>query len=81
MKTTVELSDELARQARRLAALEGTTLRALIEEGLRIVLRGRRQPARFALRDASFRGRGLQPEFRSGSWERMREASYEGRGG
>lgn len=63
------------------AVHEKTTLRALIEAGLRQVLRNRRRRARFRLRDASFGGRGLQPEFREGDWQRVREAAYEGRGG
>jgi hypothetical protein len=81
MKTTVEIPDGLAEEARALARRERTTLRALIEAGLRQVLRERRGRARFALRDASFRGRGLQPGFRDGDWQRIREAAYEGRGG
>ena len=81
MKTTVEISDALADEAKAVAAREKTTLRALIEAGLRQVLRERRRKARFRLRDASFRGRGLQPEFREGDWQRIREAAYEGRGG
>ncbi len=81
MKTTVEISDSLAKEARAVAARERTTLRALIEAGLRRVLKERRTSGRFQLRDASFRGRGPQPEFRSGGWERMREAAYEERGG
>ena len=31
--------------------------------------------------DASVGGRGLQPEFQSADWHRIREAAYEGRGG
>lgn len=58
-----------------------TTLRALIEAGLRQFLRNPWRRARFRLRDASFAGRGLQPEFREGDWQRIREAAYEGRGG
>ncbi len=81
MKTTVEISDELAKAAKEQAAREKTSLRALIEAGLRAVLRERSRRGRFQLRDASFRGNGLRPEFRSGSWERIREAAYEGRGG
>ena len=38
MKTTIEINDELFRSARRRAADTGTTLRALVEEGLRSVL-------------------------------------------
>jgi len=79
MKTTVEIGDALAAEVRALAAREGTTLRALIEAGLRAVLRERRTRARFRLRDASVDGRGLQPEFRGADWERIREAAYDDR--
>ena len=42
MKTTVELPDELARQAREHARAHGLTLRELIERGLREQLRADR---------------------------------------
>jgi hypothetical protein len=80
MKTTVEISDALLEEAKALAAREKSTLRELIEDGLRRVLAGRRQRGAFQLRDASFRGKGLSPEFRDAGWERIREAIYEGRG-
>jgi ribosomal protein L34 len=80
MKTTVEISDALAREAREVAAHEHTTLRELIEAGLRAVLRERRRKVGFRLRDASVGGNGLQAEFRGADWERLREAAYEGRG-
>ena len=81
MKTTIEISDGLAREARALAQREKTTLRALVEAGLREVLKRRRRAAGFRLRDASFGGRGLQPEMTSGGWDTLRETAYEGRGG
>jgi hypothetical protein len=81
MKTTIEISDALAKEAKAIARRERTTLRALIEAGLRQLLRGRRRRESFELRDASFRGRGLQPEFRDADWQRIREAAYEERGG
>jgi hypothetical protein len=81
MKTTVEIPDPLAKEAKAVARRDKTTLRALIETGLRQALRERRRKDRFRLRDASFRGNGLQPEFRDGDWQRVREAAYEGRGG
>jgi hypothetical protein len=81
MKTTVDLSDQLAAEAKELARREGTTLRALIERGLRWVLREGSQPSGFQLREAGFGGRGLQPEFQDGDWRRIQEAAYEGRGG
>ena len=81
MKTTVEIPDPLAEEAKAVARREKTTLRALIETGLRQVVRDRLRRSRFHLRDASFGGRGLQPEFRDGDWQRIREAAYEGHGG
>jgi hypothetical protein len=80
MKTTVEISDALAREAKELAARERTTLRELIEAGLRMMLRERRKRTAFRPRDVSFRGNGLQAEFSGADWERIREAAYEGRG-
>jgi hypothetical protein len=40
MRTTVDLPDELLRQARSRAAEEGTTLTALLADGLRLRLGG-----------------------------------------
>ena len=56
------------------------TLRALIERGLRMVLRADLEAEPFRLRDASVRGKGLQPAFRDAEWSQIREAIYEGRG-
>lgn len=80
MKTTVELPDALLDAARRKAARDGITLRALLIEGLHRVLESRKRGAAFQLRDASFKGEGLQPDVAEGSWERMRDLTYEGRG-
>jgi predicted transcriptional regulator len=80
MKTTVEVSDALLRAAKKVAAEEDTTVRALIEEGLRKALEQREAAARFRLRDASFGAGGLRPDIREGSWERIRDLIYEGRG-
>ena len=82
MKTTVEISDPLLRDARKVAAREGTTLRALIEQGLRHILSEKKKPQRaFKLRDASFKGRGLHPDMQGASWEQILDKIYEGRGG
>lgn len=45
MRTTVDLPDELLIQARRRAADEGTTLTALLADGLRLRLAPRVPPA------------------------------------
>lgn len=80
MKTTVDISDPLLDEARKVAERRGVTLRALIEEGLRHVVKVGVRRSRFTLRDASFKGDGLSPEFADGTWERIREATYTGRG-
>ena len=81
MKTTIQIPDSLFAETRKLAHQERTTLKALVEEGLRRVVSERRQRGRFRLRKATFRGRGLQPHLVAASWEQIRELSYEGRGG
>jgi putative antitoxin of VapBC-like toxin-antitoxin system len=81
MKTTIQIPDGLFAETRKLAQRERTTLKALVEEGLRRVISERRQRGRFRLRKATFRGRGLQPPLAAAPWEQIRELSYEGRGG
>ena len=81
MKTTIELSDAALEEARRVAAREGTSLRALIEEGLRRVLADRRaRRAGFRLRDVGVDGEGLSQEFAGESWPTVRDAIYRERG-
>jgi hypothetical protein len=77
MKTTVDIADPVLREARKLAAREGTTLRSLIEEGLRRVLADKRRKSPFRLRLVTFGGRGLRPELQDASWDQIRDLSYE----
>lgn len=81
MKTTVEIPGPLLEEAKRLASHEGTTVRALVEQGLRKVLAERRRASSFRLRKASFKGEGLQDGAQGLTWDRLRERTYEGRGG
>ncbi len=81
MKTTIEIPNSLLEEARKLASQEGTTVRALVETGLRRVLAERKKRGTFKLRNASFNGKGLQPGVADASWERIREMAYEERGG
>lgn len=80
MKTTVEIAEDLFARTREIAQREGTTLRNLIEEGLRIVLTQREQKASYRWPDLSVGGEGLAPEVEEGGWERVRDRIYEGRG-
>ncbi len=80
MKTTIDIADPLLEAAKKTAVREGTTLRALVELGLRQVLETRTRGGAFKLRDASFRGEGLQPAAKDLSWEQIRELAYGERG-
>lgn len=80
MKTTIDIADSLMNEAKRLAAKEGTTLRALVEEGLRRLLGERKASRGFRLRDVAFGGTGLEPDLREAPWEEIRQRAYEGRG-
>ena len=80
MKTTIQIPDSLFDEARRLAEREHTTLKALVEQGLRSTVAERKRRGAFRLRKASFKGKGLQTPVAGASWEQIRELSYEGRG-
>ena len=80
MKTTIEISDPLLREARKLAERERVTLRALVERGLRRVVAETKTGRAFKLRPASFKGRGLQADLDDASWDKLRDLAYEGRG-
>lgn len=80
MKTTIEISDGLLRQVKALAQREGTTVRALVEAGLRALLKEQRERPKFRLREASFEGQGLTDSARAETWENLRDTIYEGRG-
>ena len=81
MKSTIDIADTLLAQAKQAAAREGTTLRALVEAGLRQVLRERRaRQAPFALRRTSFKGKGLCSDLQDQPWEQIRKVAYENHG-
>jgi len=76
MKTTVEISDELLRRSQQVAKREGTTLRALLEEGLRLALKQHQRRPRMEFRMPSYGEGGLSDEFVDASWIDVREAIY-----
>lgn len=65
MRTTVDLNDEVLRQAKKRAADEGRPLRAIVEDALRILLQTPRPggSARYRLEWHTEKGR-LQPGVR-----------------
>jgi hypothetical protein len=81
MKTSIQIPNSLFEEARKVAHRERTTFKALVEEGLRRIISDRKKRSGFHLRKATFKGNGIQPHLADASWDRIRELSYEGRGG
>lgn len=74
MKTTVEIADGLLERSRKLARREGTSLRALLEEGLDLALKRRSAQARRAPPILPTYGTGgLSTAFENASWARLRD--------
>ena len=80
MKTTIDIADPLLAEAKELALQQHTTIRALVEDGLRHVLAARRERQPFELRDGRFRGEGGMREEFKGNWDAVLDAIYEGHG-
>ncbi|MGH9413224.1 MAG: hypothetical protein ACRD0Y_05735 [Terriglobales bacterium] len=77
MKTTIDLPGSLLEEAKAHARARHTSLRRLMEEGLRMVVEQERKAVKpFHLRDGS-RDLG-EPLVRD--WEQIRAIIYEGRG-
>jgi Arc/MetJ family transcription regulator len=79
VKTTIEISDPLLAQARRHARRTGRTMRALVEEGLRMVLREEQQRPPYELADRAVGRKGAADPLESLSWQDLRDEIYGGR--
>jgi hypothetical protein len=80
MKTTVELPDDLLERSKAVARRENSTLKALIEEGLRLALQARKRKPSVPFALQPFHGDGLSPEFSGAGWETVRDEIYRDRG-
>jgi hypothetical protein len=76
VKTTLDITDSLLEQAKKLAAARSTTLRQIVEEGLRTVVETKRARP-FRLREGSFGG---SRAVRGRKWADIRDEIYQGRG-
>jgi len=76
MKTTIDIADDLLKRSQQLAKREGSTLRAVLEEGLRLVLKDRRTPDSRPFRFPTFGMGGLNAEFLEADWEKIRTTIY-----
>lgn len=80
MKTTIEIADDLLQRAKRLGRRQGKTLRALVEDGLREVLRREGRTSTRRVRPVVFGKGGLTAEFRDAPWQAIRDTIYRDRG-
>ena len=79
MKTTVEIPDDLFREARVYAAQNGLHLREIVERGVRMVVSARPEPPKqFRLRYVTTHGEGLVCD---DNWSAIRSLIYDGQNG
>jgi hypothetical protein len=76
MKTTLDIKDELLRQARKLAQRSGRPLRAVVEEGLRLALAQQQEATGYRLKDFSVGDPGGPDPLESLTWQDLREEIY-----
>lgn len=76
MKTTVDIADDLADAARERARRDGITLRALLEEGLRLALARPERSAGRELELVTFGGDGFEHGVDLNDPAQLREAVY-----
>jgi Arc/MetJ family transcription regulator len=76
MKTTIEIQDDLMKAAKALARKRGTTLKSIVERGIRTTLKEEQQSSRYELADKSVKGTGLQADFQQATWADIRDAAY-----
>jgi hypothetical protein len=82
MKTTVHIPDALLAAAQAIAALEKTTLKALVSEGLQKVVQDRGAAKPYKLKDCSFPPPGEPGEkVRPKDWREIVSLVYGDRGG
>ena len=79
MRTTVELPDALLARAKRVAKRTGRPVRALIEEGLRLVVEADQPRGRYQLPDLSVGKPGAKCPVDSMDWSELRGEIYGGR--
>ena len=73
VKTTIEIHDELPERAKRHAGDSGQTLRAVVEEGLRLVLSSSAPDRRYRLADPRVGDPDAPDPLDQYSWPELRE--------
>jgi len=76
MKTTIEIADVLLERAKRHARKLGKPMRAVVEEGLRLVLEDDARPSPYRLPDRSVGRAGGPNPLEALSWQDLRDEIY-----
>ena len=79
VKTTLEIADPILKRAKQHARRTGRPLRALVEEGLRLVLETEAKREAYSLRDRSVGKRGDPNPLETLTWSELRNEIYGGR--
>ena len=80
MERTLDIADPLLHEAEEKALRDGTTLLALVEQGLRVVVAQPRKPDSdepYRLVIKPFRGNGLQPGVKTLHWDEIGPLVYD----
>lgn len=81
MKATIEIADDLFQRAQIAARKKKTTLRALTEQGLRLVLKEQEaKTVKWTWKPLVVQGQGMTDPFKNAGWEKVRDEIYRGRG-
>ena len=76
MKTTLEIHDDLLTRAKRHARETRRPLRAVVEEGLRLVLSQESDPGRYVLPDHSYGSSETRDPLAAYTWPELRDIIY-----
>ena len=76
MKTTLDIHDDLLTRAKLHAQETRRPLRAVVEEGLRLVLSKETRPERYILPDRSYGGPDIHDPLASYTWPELRDIIY-----
>lgn len=77
MNRTLDIADPLLREAEEKAARDGTTLLALVEQGLQTVLKLPEEPKPYRLVIKPFHGTGVRPGYENLTRDKINEIAYE----
>ena len=81
MKTSIEFSNSFMKEAKSFAKKHGYSLKGLIEVALReYMAKTKKAQSNFKLKNAAYKGNGLQEGVVEGDWSSLRDEIYKGRG-